>query len=443
MTRVLKLFCALMLFLSASALGGGLDIKVDQSTLDNGLTLLICSDTTVPTMSVQTFVNAGSRDEDRPGITGLAHVFEHMMFRGTARFPSYSDITAPFGAETNAYTSEDYTCYFINADARFLEKALEIEADRIRNLIFTNETFRTELGPVKEERRAGVDEDPAGFLGIELNRLAYTAHTYQHPVIGWEEDLEKNITFDDGKQYKDHFYVPNNCVLVICGNVNVEHTKDLVNKYFGDWRRAEPYTPIIAPEPRQSQEKIKNFVWKDDETPPIMYIAYHIPSIKNDFEGFAALNMINEILLSRSGRLTRLLKNKMSLVEAIWSDAELRKDPGLVTIGARLKRGVAMEQVRDSIYSQLEVLRSKLVSQEELARACNNLRAQMVFRLDRPSHFAGTLGFYHLIAGDYKAMMRLYDVYSTITPGKLHTVATEIFDNLNRTVVTLVPKSGI
>ena len=442
MRRLFLLGGALLVLLAQAGIAAGLAFNVDQSTLDNGLMVLICRDTTVPTVSVQTFVNAGSRDEDRPGITGLAHVFEHMMFRGTEKYPDYSNEIAPLGAENNAYTNDDYTCYFVNAHASFLEKVLDLESDRFKNLNFTNETFRTELGPVKEERRRGM-EDPGDFLGIELFRLAYTAHTYQHPVIGWEEDLETKMTYEDGKQFKEHFYVPNNCVLVICGNVDIAKTKDLVQKYWGSWQRAEPYSPIITPEPRQSEEKIKGFTWKDDETVPTIYIGFHAPSARADLESVAALNMIGELLFSESGRLTRELKNNLSMVEGIWGGMDMRKDPSLFTAAARVKKGYTLEQVRDSIYTQLERLRTKLVTPEELDRVRNNLRADLVYGLDRPARVAGSIGYYQLITGDWNNIMRIYDLYSSITAEKLRTVATETFNKLNRTVVTLVPKSGI
>ncbi len=442
MKRPFLLGSALLLFLAQAGVAAGLAFNVDQSMLDNGLTVLICRDTTVPTVSVQTFVNAGSRDEDRPGITGLAHVFEHMMFRGTEKYPDYYKEIAPLGAENNGYTNEDYTCYFINAEGKSLDKMLDIESDRFKNLNFTNETFRTELGPVKEERRRDM-EDPGGFLGIELFRLAFTAHTYQHPTIGWEEDLETKMTYEDGKQFKEHFYVPNNCVLVICGNVDIAKTKELVQKYWGSWQRAEPYSPIITPEPRQSEERIKAFTWKDDQTVPMIQIGFHAPSARADLESMAALNMIGELLFSESGRLTRELKNNLSMVEGIWGGMDMRKDPSLFTVNARVKKGYTLEQVRDSIYTQLEQLRNKLVAPEELDRARNNLRADLVYRLDRPSRVAGSIGYYYLITGDWRNVMRLYDLYGSITAEKLRTAATETFDNLNRTVVTLVPKSGI
>jgi zinc protease len=442
MIRLFLLGGALIVLLAQAGIGAGLSLNVDQSTLDNGLTLLICRDTTAPTVSVQTFVNAGSRDEDRPGITGLAHVFEHMMFRGTEKYPDYSNEIAPLGAENNAYTNDDFTCYFVNAHASFLEKVLDLESDRFKNLNFTNETFRTELGPVKEERRRGM-EDPGDFLSIELFRLAYTAHTYQHPVIGWEEDLESKMTFEDGRQFKEHFYVPNNCYLVICGNIDIARAKNLAQKYWGGWQRAEPYSPIITTEPRQSEEKIKGFAWKDDETVPMIQVGYHAPSTRTDLESVAALNMIGELLFSESGRLTRKLRNDLSLVEGIWGGMDMRKDPSLFTVSARLKQGVTLEQVRDSIYTQLEQLKTKLVTPEELDRVRNNLRADMVYRLDRPSRIAGSIGYYQLITGDWKNVSRIYDLYGSITAEKLRTAATETFDNLNRTVVTLVPKSGI
>ncbi len=437
-------FVLLFLLLSLSLdRASAFDLSVDVSQLENGLTVLICPDTTAPTASVFTFVNAGSRDEDRPGITGLAHVFEHMMFRGTPRFPSFTNAVTPLGAENNAWTTNDYTAYFLNAEARFLEQMLEIEADRIRNLVFTNETFRTELGPVKEERRRGVADDADGFLSVELDRLAYTLHTYHHPVIGWEEDLEQNMTFEDGRQFKNRFYAPNNCILIITGNVDVEKTKELVSRFYSGWERGEAYASQVLPEPAQTEERMKAFTWKDDETPALLRMAFHTGAPGTDLETHAALNLINEVLFSKSGRLTTLLKNELALVESVSGDAELRKDPGLQVIAARMRRGVAIDEVRDSIYSQLNLLGKELIPEDELDRARNNLRAQMIYRLDRPSRIASSLGVYKVLTGNHRAMFELYDLYDTVTAEKIRSLAASLFRAENRTVVTLVPKSGV
>lgn len=435
----------LMFFLISSTMvcAAGFDITVDESKLNNGLTVLIAPDSTAVTVSVFTFVNAGSRDEDRAGVTGLAHVFEHMMFRGTEKYPVFSDAVSPLGAETNAWTTNDYTAYFLNAESRFLDKMLDIESDRIRNLIFTNETFRTELGPVKEERRRGVVDDPEGFLSVELERLAYTIHTYHHPVIGWEEDLEQNMTSDDGLQFKNRHYVPNNCVLVISGNVAVDEARKAVEKYYGDWKPGEAYTSLVLPEPKQTEERVKNFTWKDDETSPLMRIAFHIPSANQDFESLAAMNLINEVLFSNSGRLTRQLQNDLTLVESISGDGEMRKDPSLAVISARLRKGASLAEVRDSVYSELRRISTTVISDEELDRARNNLRARMIYGLNSPSRIASSLGVNRVITGNYRALMQLFELYASVSPEKIRILASEVFIPTNRTVVTLVPKSGI
>ncbi|MCC6963810.1 MAG: insulinase family protein [candidate division Zixibacteria bacterium] len=432
-----------VLALSLLGQAAAFDLNVDVSQLENGLTVLICPDTTSPTASVFTFVNAGSRDEDRAGITGLAHVFEHMMFRGTPKYPSFVNAVTPLGAENNAWTETDYTAYFLNAEARFLEQMLEIESDRIQNLNFTNETFRTELGPVKEERRRGVADDAEGFLSVEHDRLAYTTHTYQHPVIGWEEDLEKYMTYEDGLQFKNRFYAPNNCVLVVTGNVDVGKTKELVNRFYAGWPRGEAYVPNILPEPRQTEERSMAFTWKDDETPPLLRIGYHIGSARDNLEDLAAMNLINQVLFGQSGRLTKRLRDELALVESVWGNADMRKDPSLTAISARLRRGASLNEVRDTIYGQLQRLTTELIPAAELDRARNNLRSEMIYRLDRPSRIAGSLGSYQLLAGNFRKMFELYDLYGSVTAEKIRSVALTVFAPTNRSVVTLVPKSGV
>ncbi|TFH65645.1 MAG: insulinase family protein, partial [Candidatus Zixiibacteriota bacterium] len=183
--------------------------------------------------------------------------------------------------------------------------------------------------------------------------------------------------------------------------------------------------------------------WKDDETIPTIHMGFHAPSARADLENVAALNMIVALLFSESGRLIRELRNNLAMVEGIWGGMDMRKDPSLFTVTARLKKGYTLEQVRDSIYTQLEQLRTKLVTPEELDRVRNNLRADLVYRLDRPARVAGSIGYYQLITGDWNNILRIYDLYGSITAEKLRTVATETFNKLNRTIVTLVPKSGI
>lgn len=438
MARITSLLIAVLLI--APTLVGQIQLPVQVDTLANGLTLITCPDATAPTISVQTFVNAGSRDEDRPGITGLAHVFEHMMFRGTSRYPDYNAAVARFGAQNNAYTTEDYTCYYVHAPAEFLDGVLDIEADRIRNLNFTKETFRTELGPVKEERRRGEEDNAGGWLGVEMLDLAYTKHTYKHPVIGSKEDLETNMTFEDGLQFKNHFYVPNNCILSVAGNFDRDSLRTLVDYYYGDWARGEPYTPHIEAEPPQEHERVKNYVWKDSQTSPLLDLAYHTGAPGKDLQRSAVLQMIARILTSRSGRLTRKLKDDLAWVQSVRADAQFSKDPGLFTIDARLSDGIDLQAVTDTILALLTKLSQDTVSTEEVDRARNSLRADMIYRLERPAGIAGSLGYYDLLTGDWQGLYQMYDVYGQVSPEQIMQIATEVFSENNRTLVTLMPK---
>lgn len=429
-------------FLLAGKSFGAFEIDVVEHEFDNGLKLMIAPDSTVPTVSVFTFVNAGSRDEDRPGITGLAHVFEHMMFRGTEKYPDYSAAVAPMGAQTNAYTGQDYTAYFINAEARFLEQMLEIEADRIRNLVFTRETFRTELGPVKEEKRRFVDDDAEGTLEVELWKTAYTRHTYHHPVIGWTEDLETNMKFEDGLEFKNRFYAPNNCYLVIAGNVNPDQARAWVEEYYANWPRGKTYTPQISQEPVQTEPRSVELTWKDDQISPLIAIGYKTFDPGENLEAYAAVRLFNEMLFAESGKATTLLKRELDLVESIRDEFNLSKDPGLNSIRIRMKRGVDPDTATDTLFTLIESVINQEDEPEALERARNNLRANMIYRLNRPSRVAGTLGDFQLVTGDHDNLERLYELYNSVPWERIRAVASEVFDPNRRTIIKMLPKQA-
>lgn len=418
----------------------GLDLKIEKTVLDNGLTILTCEDHTVPTVSYQTFVNAGSRDEAKPGITGLAHVFEHMMFRGTEKYPDYDQALGNYGPETNAWTGNDCTDYFVDVKAEYLEKVIEVEADRIRNLRFTNETFRTELGPVKEERRRFQVDDPDGFLGERFYELAYQKHTYHHPVIGWEEDLEKNIQVEDGLEFKRTFYSPGYCIISVAGNFDTDEVIEWIKKYYGDWEAQPPPDIQIPEEPPQRKQRVKDFVWKDSQISPKLLIGYHGPNINIETNDYAALKIIGKVLFLKSGRLTKRLYQDMQLVDRIWGDIEGNKDPGLFEISAHLKKGKSLDQVKSVIFDEVEKLREEMVTPNELEKAKNSLKADLLYRLNRPHAVAGTIGFLETVGGDYHLIFKLQEKYKQITAKDVQEVAYRVLSPTNRTVVTLVPK---
>jgi zinc protease len=419
---------------------GSIQLDIHKTGLDNGLTILTCEDHTVPTVSYQTFVNVGSRDEVKPGITGLAHVFEHMMFRGTEKYPDYDQALGDFGPETNAYTGEDMTVYFVNVKSEYLEKVIEVEADRIRNLVFTDQTFRTELGPVKEERRMGDVEDPDGFLWSEFTQLAYRKHTYHHPVVGYEEDLEKNIQVEDGLEFKRTFYSPGHATIVVAGNFDTPQALEWIRQYYADWPSQPPPGLTVPTEPRQTEERTAAYTWKDDLITPRLIIGYHGPRFDNMSDDFCALKLIAEILFLESGRLTKRLRTDLQLVDRVSGEMQEQKDPGLFTVSASLKKGKSIQEVEDIIYQELQKLQGQPVSETELTKAKNSLKAQMYYRLNRPFSVASAIGHYQLLAGDYSVLFRAEGRYDSVTPEMIQRTAKKIFTPTNRTVVTLVPK---
>jgi zinc protease len=440
-----KLFCfdlvfCWFFFLAAICYAGSINLNIQKTVLDNGLTILTCEDHTVPTVSYQTFINAGSRDEVKPGITGLAHVFEHMMFRGTAKYPDYDQAIGNFGPETNAWTSEDGTVYFVNVKSEYLEKVIDVEADRIRNLRFDDQTFRTELGPVKEERRMGEVEDPDGFLWSEFTQIAYQVHPYHHPVGGFEEDLEKNIQVKDGLEFKNIFYSPGYATIVVAGNFNTPQVIGWIKNYYGDWQKQPPPDITIPAEPEQKVERTKQYTWKDSLTTAKLVIGYHGPKFDILSDDFCALKLIGEILFLKSGRLTKLLNTDMQLVDEISGEMQEHKDPGLFTVSASLKKGISVAEVESLIFREIDKLKKAKVSDQELTKAKNSVKANMFYRLNRPFSIASTIGHYQVIGGDYNLLFRMEDRFDSITSEMIQKAAEKIFIPTNCTVVCLVPK---
>ncbi len=418
-----------------------INLKVDTFQLDNGLTILMSQDKTVPTVSYMTYVNAGSREEVKPGTTGLAHVFEHMMFRGTKRYPEYDKALAPFGPETNASTSQDFTRYFVNVKSEYLEDILQIEADRFQNLTFTNEIFRTELGPVKEERRRGYVDHPDGFLYSKIYEIAYTTHTYHHPVIGWEEDLEKNMQYTDALEFFKAYYSPGNCTIVISGHFDKDRTLEWIRKYYGQWTVQESKERNIPEEPEQKKERTKTFIWKDSHITPRLAIAYHGPNLNVTSSDYSALLITSKILFMESQRITKKLYTDLQLVESIDGEPDSTKDPGLFLIYANLKKGKSIEDAKAIILEEMDTFLKQGINEKELQKAKNSLVASLFYGLNRPYAISRALGFYETVGGDYQLLFDINKRIKKLTEEEVTEVAKRIFRRENRTMLSLLPKT--
>ncbi len=284
-------------------------------------------------------------------------------------------------------------------------------------------------------------DDPDGFLWERFYELAYKKHTYHHPVIGWEEDLEKNIQVEDGLDFKRTFYSPGHCIISIAGNFDTDKVIEWIKGYYGDWAAQPPPSIRIPEEPPQTEERVKDLVWKDTQISPRLLIGYHGPDINVETKDFAALRIISKVLFLRSGRLHRKLYQDLQLVDRIRGDMEENKDPGLFAISAHLKRGKSLDQVKSVIFDEIEQLREEPVTGTELQKAKNSLKADLLYRLDRPHPVAGTIGFLEAVGGDYNLIFKLQEKYQQITAEDVQEVASRVLSPTNRTVVTLVPKT--
>ncbi|MEW5875306.1 MAG: pitrilysin family protein [Candidatus Zixiibacteriota bacterium] len=430
---------ALVAFGSTAALS--FSIPHQTHTLPNGIRVILAPDRTVPTVSYYTMIDAGSRDETKKGTTGLAHVFEHMMFRGTDRYPAFDNVVGPMGAQTNASTSNDMTSYFVNAKGEFLREIIDLESDRLRNLIFTNEAFRTELGPVKEERRRGVVEDPYGYLDVRLGDLAFDKHTYKHPVIGWEEDLEKLMTFEDGLRFKETFYSPKYTVISVAGNFDPDSALAWIREKYADWQPAPVPVDPIPVEPGQTAPRREDLTWKDAMIAPILMLAHKSPATGYDTEDFVAFKVIDRILFAQSGRLRQRLVVTDQLVEDVGAGVWGSKDPSLWTISATVKSGIPIDSVEGVIDEELRRLREEPVGADEVAKAVRGIKADMIYGLDRPARVASTLGRYAIISGSSANLEREMAMLDQVTPATVQRVAQTWLVDARRTTVTLSPKS--
>ena len=302
----MKRLLAVLLLCSSSVLGQSKVEDVKSFTLDNGMKIMVLEDHSIPNANMYLFWKVGSRNE-YPGITGLSHFFEHMMFNGSKKYgPKMFDRTMEAaGGSNNAYTTENLTVYTDWFPSSSLEVIYDLEADRIANLALADEMVESERGVVLSERSTGLENSNYRLLNEQVKASAFMAHPYRWSVIGYESDI-KNWTKEDLQRYFETYYAPNNAVVVIAGDVKYDKVKKLAEQYFGPIPAQEPPRPVHTVEPEQMGEK-RVMVHKKVSTPNLM-MAYHVPATSS--EDFYALELMNAIL--SSGKSSRLYKSQVN-----------------------------------------------------------------------------------------------------------------------------------
>ncbi len=427
-----------MLMHSSTAEQIKLDLK--EHHLKNGLRLILSEDHSSPIISFQVWYNVGSRNE-RPGITGISHLFEHMMFKGSKNVEpeEHGRIIQQNGGTDNAFTARDMTAYFENLPSSQLELAVRLEADRMAHLRLTADTLASERQVVKEERRMRVDNSLFGKLSEALYSTAFTRHSYRWPVIGWMSDID-SISLDDCKAFYRSHYAPNNATIILLGDIDFQETISVVEKYFGKIPSAELTEEAIPVEEIQKEERQKDlFV---DASFPWIAVAYHIPEASH--EDIPVLELIGNILTSgRSSRLHRKVIYEDQSALSVFALVDNNKAPGLFVITVNsIKQGHTPEEVASVANESLERLKTEMVTERELEKAINKMETNLVFGLQTNFVKGMRIGFSLARTGDPLGFVKKLERYQHATAEDIQRVAIKYFTPENRTTIRLLPKES-
>jgi zinc protease len=420
---------------------GGGDIfpfPVHRTTLDNGLQVVVVPYDSPGIVAYYTVVRTGSRQEVEEGHSGFAHFFEHMMFRGTESYSQdeYNDALKAIGADSNAFTTDDWTNYYIVGPAAELETMAELESDRFINLEYTEDAFRTEALAVLGEYNKNVS-NPFSALFEELREQAYEEHTYEHTTMGFLEDIEAMPGYYDySLSFFDRFYRPENVVVLVVGDVDPEGMFGLARKYYGEWE-AGYEAAEIATEPAQTEAR-KSVVEWPNPTRPHLVMAWHVPAFDASTADTATLDLVSELLFSENAPLYQELVVDRQLVDFIGGGAGFHRDPYLFSVTSRLRPEGDLEEVQATVNRYIEELKTKPVDAARLDRIKSRLRYQMALGLDSAPAVAGLVAEFLNLTGDPETINELYRRYAAVTPEEIQRVARETFKDTNRTVVELV-----
>jgi zinc protease len=431
------LFLGVTLSQTAIIAQSAVRLKVARLTLTNGLTVLALEDHTVPSVAVHIVYKVGSRNE-HPGITGLSHLFEHMMFNGSAKFaPKVFDTRIEAGGGySNAFTTSDTTEYHEEFSSGTLDTVLQLEADRMRALKLDKANIEQERGIVKEERRVGIDNTVSGAMSELLWNTAFVAHPYRWDTVGFMKDLDA-IRLEDARTYFRTYYAPNNAVMAVVGDFDTKTLLAKVQKYFSDIPRQKPPRPVVNAEPPQQGER-RIALHRPAELPAVT-LAYHVGTYRDADD--PALDLLGLILShGESGRLYRKLVYEDQIAAEASGANESRIDPGLFTFYAQAREGHTTAECEAAIYAILDDIAKNGVTEPELQKAKNVTRVGFEKGFLTNAGRAGQLAEYEANWGSWTKLYDYLPRHDRVTSADIQRVAKKTFSDRNRTVVTLIPE---
>jgi zinc protease len=413
-----------------------------QEDLPNGLRLI-----TVPTdyaniVAVYIVVQTGSRNEVEPGHTGFAHLFEHLMFRGTPKISpeQYNQTLNRIGAASNASTSNDFTVYHTTFSKEDLDTVMMLEADRFQHLKFAEPAFKTESLAVLGEYNKN-SSSPGSKLNEAMQETAFQRHTYQHTAMGFLKDIQDMPNqYEYSLKFFDRYYRPEYTTIIVVGDVQPKPVRGLVDKYWSEWKRGS-YRPEIPAEPLQEEARNKHVAWASP-TLPLLAIGYKAPAYSDTTKDTAALDAMSELAFSQNSDLYQRLVVQEQKVDAIGGNAPSDVDPGLFEITARVKKAEDIDYVRQCIQETVKAFQEKPVDAARLDRVRNRLRYQLALSMDNSDTIASILSYYVSLRRTPETLNALFEQYQKLTPEDVQQAARKFLVETRSTTVTLAGPGG-
>ncbi len=435
----------LILLLSAAFISGTPDqakkilpYPILQTKLENGLNVVTVPYPSPGLAAFYIVVRAGSRDEIETGHTGFAHFFEHMMFRGTDKYPKdkYSEVLKSTGASANANTSLDRTLYHMTGSADKLEVMFELEADRFQNLNYSVDGFKIEAGAVKGEYTKN-SASPYVQLNEKISETAFKTHTYGHTTMGYFKDIvDMPNQYDYSREFFKKFYRPEYCTIIVVGDVKQERVNELSRKFFGAWKPGS-YVSKVPSEIPQNEARYTHI--KKEGFPPYMDINYKGPAFSDQNMDMPSLDVLCSILFSEKSDLYKKLVLQEQKCRFINGGAQNSRDPYLISIGASVAKAEDMAYVKNTITDALEKAKQIPFQANVIAETKMNLRNSFSMGTDNPTSIAEALSAYTWLTGDPESINRTYALYEKVTAEDMMRVAQKYFLKNTLTIGTITP----
>jgi zinc protease len=429
--------CCAAVLLAAESTPKVFRYAYNQEDLPNGLRLVTVTTDYPNIVAVYIVVQAGSRNEVETLHTGFAHLFEHVMFKGTEKYPQarYEGVLKQIGASSNAFTTDDFTCYHTTFSKQDLDTVLAMEADRFQNLKYSPAEFKTETLAVLGEYNKN-SANPERKLDEVIQDTAFDQHTYKHTTMGFLKDIQDMPNqYDYSLRFFDHYYRPEFTTVIVVGDVKPKAVREIVDKYWGGWKRGS-FKPEIPAEPVQDAPRTNHVDWASP-TLPILTISYKSPAYTDTNKDSAALEAISFLAFSPTAELYQKLVVHEQKVDQLGADNSYNVDPSLFQVTARVKKADDVAYVQNEILRTIGALRDKPVDSARLEAVRNHLRYSLALRMNNSDTIANILAAFVALRRTPETIDKLYGQLAQLTPADIQKAAEQYLTENRRTIVTL------